>query len=85
MNSEEDKTGFSIYFADPYSAWQRGCIENTNGLMRQYFPKGTNFTDLTDKDLAFVVKKLNYRPRKRLNYQTPHEVIHFAIHGALAT
>lgn len=81
----EDKTGFSIYFADPYSAWQRGCNENTNGLIRQYFPKGTNFTDLTDSDLAFVVKKLNYRPRKCLNYQTPHEVIHHAIHGALAT
>jgi len=53
--------------------------------MRQYFPKGINFTDLTDKDLAFVVKKLNYRPRKSLNYQTPNEVIHFAIHGALTT
>jgi transposase, IS30 family len=81
----EEKTGFSIYFADPYSAWQRGCNENTNGLMRQYFPKGTNFTDLTDKALAFVVKKLNYRPRKCLHYQTPHDVVHLAIHGALAT
>lgn len=80
-----EKTGLSIYFADPYSAWQRGCNENTNGLIRQYFPKGTNFTDLTDSDLALVVKKLNYRPRKCLRYQTPHEVIHHAIHGALAT
>jgi IS30 family transposase len=81
----EEKTGLSIYFADPYSAWQRGCNENTNGLLRQYFPKGTNFTDLTENDLALAVKKLNYRPRKCLHYRTPHEIIHHAIHGALAT
>ena len=81
----EKKTGFSIYFADPYSAWQRGSNENTNGLIRQYFPKGTNFKDITNKDLALVVKKLNHRPRKSLNYQTPHEVFYSAIRGALAT
>ncbi|MCJ7615957.1 MAG: IS30 family transposase [Desulfobacterales bacterium] len=80
----EKKTGFCIYFADPYSSWQRGSNENTNGLIRQYFPKGTNFRDITSKDLAFVVKKLNHRPRKCLNYQTPHEIIYGAIHGALA-
>jgi len=80
----EKKTGFCIYFADPYSSWQRGSNENTNGLIRQYFPKGTNFRDITSKDLAFVVKKLNHRPRKCLNYQTPHEIIYDAIHGALA-
>ncbi len=81
----EKKTGFCIYFADPYSAWQRGCNENTNGLIRQYLPKGTNFKEITNKDLAIIVKKLNHRPRKCLNYQTPHEVIHKAIAGALAT
>jgi IS30 family transposase len=81
----EQKTGFCIYFADPYSAWQRGSNENTNGLIRQYLPKGTNFTDITNKDLALIVKKLNHRPRKCLNYQTPHEVIYSAIYGALAT
>ncbi len=64
----EKKTGLSIYFADPYSAWQRGSNENTNGLIRQYFPKGTIFKDVTNKDLALVVKNLNYRPRKSLNY-----------------
>lgn len=79
----EKKTGFCIYFADPYSAWQRGSNENTNGLIRQYFPKGTNFRDVTSKDLALVVKKLNHRPRKCLHYQTPHEIIYDAIHGAL--
>jgi len=81
----EKKTGFSIYFADPYSAWQRGLNENTNGLIRQYFPKGTNFKDITNKNLALVVKKINHRPRKSLNYQTPHEVFYSAIRGALAT
>ena len=81
----EKLTGFCIYFADPYSAWQRGCNENTNGLIRQCLPKGTNFKDITDKDLAVIVNKLNHRPRKCLNYQTPHEVLHQAIHGALAT
>jgi len=81
----EKITGFCIYFADPYSAWQRGCNENTNGLIRQYLPKGTNFKNITSKELAIIVKKLNHRPRKCLNYQTPHEVIHQAIHGALAT
>ena len=81
----EKKTGFSIYFADPYSAWQRGLNENTNGLIRQYFPKGTNFKDITNKNLALVVKKINHRPRKSLNYQTPHEVFYSAICGALAT
>jgi IS30 family transposase len=66
------------------SAWQRGCNENTNGLIRQYLPKGFNFRDMTNKELAVIVKKLNHRPRKCLNYQTPHEVIQSAIHGALA-
>jgi IS30 family transposase len=81
----EKKTGFSIYFADPYSAWQRGANENTNGLIRQYFPKGTNFKNITNKDLTLVVKKINHRPRKCLDYQTPHEVFYSAIRGALAT
>lgn len=81
----EEKTGLSIYFADPYSAWQRGCNENTNGLIRQYFPKGFNFREITNKNLAVVVKKLNHRPRKCLNYQTPHEVIQSALAGALAS
>jgi hypothetical protein len=54
-------------------------------LIRQYLPKGTNFKDITDKDLALIVKELNHRPRKCLNYHSPHEVIYSAIHGALAT
>jgi transposase, IS30 family len=79
----ETKTGLSVFFADPYAAWQRGTNENTNGLLRFYFPKGTNFTDVPEKDLALVVRKLNNRPRKCLNYQTPSEVLRQALRGAL--
>ena len=62
----EKGTGLTIYFADPYSAWQRGTNENTNGLLRRYFPKGFDFRTVTEKALAEIVKKLNHRPRKCL-------------------
>ena len=80
----ENKTGLTVYFADPYSAWQRGTNENTNGLLRQYFPKGTDFRQVTKENLASAVKKLNHRPRKCLDYQTPHEVFWKSVNGALA-
>ena len=80
----ERDTRLTIYFADPYSAWQRGANENTNGLLRRYFPKGTDFKNVTEKTLAEVVKKLNHRPRKCLGYQTPHEVFMKARRGAVA-
>jgi len=73
----ESKTNLKVYFADPFSAWQRGTNENTNGLLRQYFPKGTNLNNVSEKEVAFVVKKLNNHLRKCLNYQTPHEVFCF--------
>jgi IS30 family transposase len=79
----ETKTGLTIYFADPYSAWQRGTNENTNGLLGFYFPKGTDFRLVSEKEVALVVKKLNNRPRKCLNYQTPREVYRQALGGAL--
>ncbi len=63
-----------VYFAHPYSSWERGLNENTNGLIRQYFTKGSSFENITDKDVEEVMKKLNHRPRKRLNYKTPHSV-----------
>jgi IS30 family transposase len=81
----ENKTGLTVYFADPYSAWQRGTNENTNGLLRQYFPKGTDFRKTTEEDLAIAVKKLNHRPRKCLGYQSPHEVFWSTRNGALTT
>lgn len=79
----EKGTGLVVYFADPYSAWQRGTNENTNGLLRRYFPKGSGFRGIADKTLASVVKKLNHRPRKCLGYRTPHEVFQEARRGAV--
>lgn len=69
------KLGLATYFADPYSAWQRGTNENTNGLLRQYFPKGHDFSATTPRQVARVAEKLNNRPRKCLAYQTPAEVL----------
>jgi IS30 family transposase len=63
-----------VYFAHPYSSWERGLNENTNGLIRQYFTKGSSFENITDKDVDDVMKKLNHRPRKTLNDKTPHSV-----------
>ncbi len=63
-----------VYFAHPYHSWERGLNENTNGLLRQYLPKNKSFADLTDKELAKIVNKLNNRPRKSLGYRTPREV-----------
>ncbi len=68
------KTGMIVYFCNPYSPWERGTNENTNGLLRQYFPKGSSFEDITDERLAKVVDLINNRPRKRLGYKTPLEV-----------
>lgn len=63
-----------IYFAHPYASWERGLNENTNGLVRQYFPKKYHFAKLTDKDVQQVEDLLNNRPRKTLGYRTPNEV-----------
>ena len=68
-------TGIEIFFCDPKSPWQRGINENTNGLLRQYFPKGTELAGFTEEHLDAVAAELNDRPRKRLEFQTPNEVI----------
>ena len=68
------KLGSGFYFCTPYHSWERGLNENTNGLVRQYFPKGTDFTKLTAKDVQRVEDLLNNRPRKALNYRSPNEV-----------
>lgn len=68
------KLGIDFYFADPYSSWQRGSNENLNGLIRQYFPKKTNFETLTHYDVKRVEKELNNRPRKRFDYKSPLEI-----------
>lgn len=66
-------TGIPVYFCDPHSPWQRGSNENTNGLLRQYMPKGTNLAAFSAKDLVRIQRSLNRRPRKTLGYMTPSE------------
>ena len=70
----EKQTGMTIYFAYPYHSWERGTNENTNGLLRQYFPKSMDFNLITPKELADVVKRLNDRPRKRLKFKSPRQL-----------
>ena len=66
-------TNMQVYFADPHSPWQRGTNENTNGLLRQYFPKGSSFRNVTRERIKFVQDQMNSRPRKALGYATPFE------------
>jgi IS30 family transposase len=69
------KTGMTVYFAHPYSSWERGTNENTNGLIRRFFPKGTDFNLVTERQLKSVQDKLNSRPRKVLGFRTPTEML----------
>ena len=71
----EKSVGFCCYFADPYSSYQRGTNENTNGLLRQFFPKGIDFNEISEEEIDKVAALINNRPRKCLDYRTPHEVL----------
>ena len=71
--------GAKCFFARPYASWQRGTIENVNGLVRRYFPKGTDFGKITDAQVAWVESRINNRPRKCLGYKTPAEVAAVAL------
>lgn len=76
-----EKLDLNIYFARPYHSWERGANENTNGLIRQYFIKGSSFDDITPEKVQWVQDKLNNRPRKRLNYLTPNEKCNYVINN----
>lgn len=70
-----DEFNIETYFCDEYASWQKGGVENLNKLIRQYFPKKTDFSKITDEEIYAVQEKLNNRPRKKLNYKTPNQVI----------
>ncbi|MFF3024942.1 IS30 family transposase [Gottfriedia sp. NPDC057948] len=72
----EKELPIHVYFADPYSSWQRGSNENANGLLREFFPKGTDLAIVTQEEVTQAVSLINYRPRKCLNWKTAHEAFH---------
>jgi IS30 family transposase len=72
-------TDVKVYFCDPQSPWQRGTNENTNRLLRQYFPKGTNLSGYSQSDLNKIALRLNQRPRKTLGFKTPADKLHVVL------
>jgi IS30 family transposase len=72
----EEKMKMDIYFAYPYHSWERGCNENSNGLLREYFPKRTPLGNVTQKQIDRAVREINHRPRKRLGYLSPYQVFY---------
>lgn len=79
--SIEERTNLKTFFAHPYHSWERGANENANGLLREYFPKGTDFTTISDDELAAVEYRLNSRPRKRLGFLSPLQAVSVALRG----
>jgi IS30 family transposase len=77
-------TDLAVYFCDPHSPWQRGSNENTNGLLRQYFPKGTSLTAHSRQHLETVAAELNGRPRKTLGWRTPAQALQEVLDQAAA-
>lgn len=79
------RTGMPVYFADPHSPWQRGSCENTNMLLRDFFPKGTDLSEVSVERIKYVQNCLNERPRETLGWKTPKEVFYESISGATVT
>ena len=73
-------TGVQVYFCDPHSPWQRGSNENTNGLVRQYLPRETNFSRISQAHLNAIALRLNQRPRKTLGFETPADKLQAVLH-----
>lgn len=80
-----EQTGIDIYFAHPYSSWERGTNENTNGLIRRFFPKGTDFNTITLEQLKHAQDRLNNRPRKVLGYKTPNQMMEQEINARMVS
>src|SRR5262249_32070462 len=76
-------TNVQVYFCDPRSPWQRGSNENTNGLLRQYFPRGTDLSCFSQAYLNAIALRLNQRPRKTLAFETPANRLHLVLHGPI--
>ena len=74
-NRLHDLLNVATYFCDPYSSWQKGGVENVNGMIRKYIPKGSDISNYTDEYIAKVETILNNKPRKSLGYKTPKEVM----------
>lgn len=70
----ERALGTKVYYTDPYSSWQKGAIENANKLIRQYIPKGADFSEYGDRDILEIQKKINRRPRKKLSFECPRDI-----------
>ena len=77
----EEKTNLKTFFAHPYHSWERGANENANGLLREYFPKGTDFSMISDAEIEAVELRLNSRPRKRLGWMSPLQAMRVALRG----
>lgn len=71
----EEKLNVKVYYAHPYSSWERGSNENLNGLIRDYYPKGTDFRNVSEQDILLLGRRLNTRPRKRLKYKAPEDIL----------
>lgn len=79
------ESGVPVFFCDPHSPWQRGSNENLNGLIRDYYPKATNFNEISEAEILFIQNQLNRRPRQTLEFATPAETLREYLAGVALT